>query len=129
MTEKELSKYYWLKKEVKHIEEQLEEFGSGVSATSFEEKIGSSGTPSSIQEKRTLLIEKLINARLTALEEYIKIETYINKVEDTEIRAIMIMRFQELKNWDEIGEELHMDRTTVPKKLRRFLQVSHISHQ
>lgn len=128
MTEKELSRYYWLKKEVKHLENQLEEFGSGVSAISFEEKIGSSGIPSSIQEKRSILIEKLINARLTALEEYIKIETYINKVEDTEIRAIMIMRFQELKNWDEIGEELHMDRTTVSKKLRRYLQVSHISH-
>ena len=42
MTEKELSRYFWLKKEVKHIEDQLEEFGSGVSAISFEEKIGSS---------------------------------------------------------------------------------------
>ena len=128
MTEKELGRYFWLKKEVKHLENELEEFGDGVSATSYEEKIGHSGINTSIQEKRAILIEKLINARLTALEEYIKIETYINKVEDTEIRSIMVLRFQELKNWDEIGEELHMDRTTVSKKLRRYLQVSHISH-
>lgn len=128
MTEKELSRYFYLKKEVKALENQLEEFGDGVSATSYEEKIGHSGINTSIQEKRAILIEKLINARLTALEEYIKIETYINKVEDTEIRSIMVLRFQELKNWDEIGEELHMDRTTVSKKLRRYLQVSHISH-
>ena len=128
MTEKELSRYYWLKKEVKHLENQLEEFGDGVSATSFEEKIGSSGISISIQEKRQRIIEKLTNARLSALEEYIKIETYINKVEDVEIKAIMVLRFQELKNWDEIGKELHMERTTASKKLRRYLQLSHNSH-
>lgn len=121
MTEKELGRYFWLKKEVKHLENQLEEFGDGVSATSFEEKIGSSGISISIQEKRQRIIEKLTNARLSALEEYIKIETYINKVEDVEIKAIMVLRFQELKNWDEIGKELHMERTTASKKLRRYL--------
>ena len=128
MTEKELGRYFWLKKEVKHLENQLEEFGDGVSATSFEEKIGSSGISISIQEKRQRIIEKLTNARLSALEEYIKIETYINKVEDVEIKAIMVLRFQELKNWDEIGKELHMERTTASKKLRRYLQLSHNSH-
>lgn len=128
MTEKELSRYFWLKKEVKLLEDQLKEFGDGVSAISYEEKVGSSGLSISIQEKRTLIIEKLINARLTALEEYIKIETYINKVEDTEIRSIMILRFQELKSWEQIGDELHMDRTSVSKKLRRYLQLSHNSH-
>ena len=122
MTEKELSRYFYLKKEVKTLENQLEEFGDGVSATSYEEKIGHSGINTSIQEKRAILIEKLINARLTALEEYIKIETYINKVEDTEIRSIMVLRFQELKNWEQIGDELHMERTTVSKKLRRYLR-------
>lgn len=122
MTEKELSRYFYLKKEVKALENQLEEFGDGVSATSYEEKIGHSGINTSIQEKRAILIEKLINARLTALEEYIKIETYINKVEDTEIRSIMVLRFQELKNWEQIGDELHMERTTVSKKLRRYLR-------
>ena len=128
MTEKDLGRYFWLKKEVKHLENELEEFGDGVSATSFEEKIGSSGISISIQEKRQRIIEKLTNARLSALEEYIKIETYINKVEDVEIKAIMVLRFQELKNWDEIGKELHMERTTASKKLRRYLQLSHNSH-
>ena len=128
MTEKELSRYYWLKQEVKNLENKLIEFGDGVSATSFEEKIGSSGVPSSIQEKRSILIEKLINARLDALEEYIKIESYIEKVEDTEIKAIMRLRFQDLMNWEDISKELHMDRTTASKKIRKYLQVSHNSH-
>lgn len=124
MTEKELSRYYWLKKDVKLLENKLEEFGDGVSAINFDEKIGSSGLAISIQEKRALILEKLFNARLDALEEYIKLETYINKVEDAEIKAIMVLRFQELKSWDEIGEELHMERTTASKKLRRYLNRS-----
>lgn len=128
MTEKELSRYFWLKKEVKILENQLEEFGSGVSAISFEEKIGSSGLSLSIQEKRAILLEKLFNARLTALEEYIKIESYIDKVDDDEIRSIMKLRFQDLKNWDEIGEELYIDRTTAARKLRRYLKDAHKSH-
>lgn len=128
MTEKELSRYFWLKKEVKRLEEQLEEFGSGLKATSYEEKVGSTGISLSLQEKRTYLIEKLINARLDALEEYIKIESYIEKVEDAEIKAIMRLRFQDLMNWYQIGEELNMDRTTASKKLRSYLKLSHISH-
>lgn len=132
MTEKELSRYFWLKKEVKNIENQLEEFGCGIGAVSYEEKVGSSGIFSSIQEKRAILIEKLINARLDALEEYLKIESYIDTIEDSEIKTIMRLRFQQLKSWDEIGRELDKDRTAVSKKLRKFLQScqnSPFSHQ
>ncbi len=124
MTEKELSRYFWLKKEVKNIENQLEEFGCGIGAVSYEEKVGSSGIYTSIQEKRAILIEKLINARLDALEEYLKIESYIDTIEDSEIKTIMRLRFQQLKSWDEIGIELDKDRTAVSKKLRRFLNKS-----
>ena len=122
MTEKELSKYFYLKKEVKRLENQLEEFGSGVSATSYEEKVGSSGLAISLQEKRALLIEKLVNARLDALEEYIRIESYIDKVDNPSVKLIMRLRFQDLKSWDEIGIELDKDRTTVAKELRRYLK-------
>ena len=122
MTEKELSRYYWLKKEVKILESQLDEFGYGVGAISLEEKVGSNGLSVSIQEKRVLIIEKLINKRLDAIEEYLKIEAYIDKVKEDDVRAIMKLRFQELKSWDEIGEELHMDRTTASKKMRKYLK-------
>ena len=133
MSEKELSRYFYLKKEVKNIEAQLEEFGCGVGAISYEEKVGTTtGTSTSIQEKRAILVEKLINARLDALEEYLKLESYISNVEDLEIKTIMRLRFQSLKSWDEISIELNKDRTTVAKKLRKYLQIhnnSPISHK
>lgn len=128
MTEKDLSKYYWLKKEVKNIENQLEELGYGVGSIQYGEKVETSLIPTSIQEKRAILIEKLINARLDALEEYIKIESYINTVQEPEIKIIMRLRFQNLKSWDEIGLELDKDRTTVAKKIRTFLRNSPNSH-
>ena len=126
MSEKELSQYYWLKKEIKSLEDKIEEFGDGVSAVKIKDTIGSSGEHSSIQEKKTELISKLLDARITALEKYIEIERYIESVEDSEIRLIMRYRFLDLMNWNQIGEELHYDRTSVAKKLRQY--ISHNSH-
>lgn len=129
MSEKELSKYYWLKKEINDLENRLLEFGDGISATSIANEIKGSPEHISIQEKRAILVEKLFNARLSALEEYIKIESYIEKVDDVEIRQIMRYRFLDLLSWNEIGAEMLYDRTTISKKLRAYLKHSHNSHQ
>ena len=128
MTEKELSRYYWLKREVTNLEERLEEFGSGIKAVNPEADHSSSGAHISIQQKRAEIAEKLINARITALEEYIKIESYIETVEDSEIRQIMRYRFLDLLNWYSIGELMNCDRTTASKKIRTYLKLSHKSH-
>ena len=96
MTEKELSRYYYLKKEIKDLEDRLQEFGVGLSAINLEKEISGTSIHNSIQEKRAILKEKWINARLTALEEYLKIENYIESVEEAEIRQIMRDRFLDL---------------------------------
>lgn len=130
MSEKELSRYYFLKKEVEEIEERLQEFGNGVGSSKIKEVITShSGVSASIQEKKMQLVELYMERRISALEEYLKIENYISSIEEPEVRVIMEMRFLKLKNWEQIGDELYQDRTTAPKKMRKFLkeQVSHIS--
>lgn len=129
MTEKELSRYYWLKKEIKDLENRLEEFGYGVKAANIDKEIFGTTPTNSIQEKRVIIVEKWINARITALEEYLKIENYIESVEDSEIRQIMRYRFLDLLDWYSIGELMHCDRTTASKKLRAYLKLSHISHK
>lgn len=127
LTEKELSKYYWLRKEITDLENRLKEFGIGLSATNFDKEISGISTTDSIQEKRAIIVEKWINARITALEEYLKIENYIESVEDSEIRQIMRYRFLDLYDWYKIGELMHCDRTTASKKMRNYIKVSHIS--
>lgn len=128
MSEKELSQFYWLKKEIKDLEDKIDELGYGVGSIKIKDVIGTSNNQqSSIQEKVAILQEQLINARLTALEKYIEIERYIESVEDSEIRQIMRFRFLDLMNWYQIAEELHYERTTVSKKLRQYI-ISHNSH-
>lgn len=128
MTEKELSRYYYLKKEIKDLEDRLKEFGVGLSAINLDKELSGSSAHNSIQEKRAMLKEKWINARLTALEEYLKIENYIESVEEVEIRQIMRYRFLDLYDWYKIGELMNYDRTTCSKKVRTYLKHSHISH-
>lgn len=120
MTEKELSKYYWLRKEIKDLEERLAEFGYGVSATKLDKEISGITSTDSIQEKRIIIIEKWISARVSALEEYLKIESYIESVEDSEIRQIMRYRFLDLKKWNEIDKLMICGKDYAKKKYYQY---------
>lgn len=130
MSESELSRYYWLKKEIKDIEDRIEEFGTGLSAGKYTESIkGIGGKNTTIQDRYAELREMYIEKRIMALEEYIKIETYISTVEEPKIRLIMRRRFLDLKDWEAIGNEMNYDRTSVSKMLREYLKHSHNSHK
>ena len=127
MTEKELSRYFYLKKEIEDLEERIEKLGDGVGSIEITDMPKGSKKIVSIQEKITELRNRYIEARISALEEYLKIENYIKLVEDTEIRTIMRMRFLDLKTWEEIGRNLHMDRTTAYRNMKKYLKL-HKNH-
>lgn len=130
MTEKELSRYYYLKKEISDLEERIIKLGYGVGSVEISDMPKGVPSNNTIQQRVVELREKYIEARVSALEEYLKIEKYISSVDDSEIRTMMRLRFLDLKSWEEIGREYHYDRTTVSKKIRRYIkQVSHNSHQ
>ena len=132
MTEKELSRYFHLKKEIKDLKERLAKLGDdGIGGTEFTDMPKGMTIPESVEEMIVGLREKYIELRVSALEEYIKIETYINtKVDDPEIRNIMRKRFLDLWKWEDIGREYHSDRTTVSKKCRKYIEkLSHNSRQ
>ena len=123
MTEKELSKYYNLKREVQDLEERIAEFGSGVKSAQIKEvSVSSSHSTRSIQETKVELVAKLTEKRLSALEQYLEIERYIEDVDDVEIRNIMRYRFLDLMKWEEIAERMFQDRTTIAKKVRKYLK-------
>lgn len=128
MNEEQLSKFYYLKKEIKDIEERIEMFGYGVGSSKLVSVKCSSTENKAIQEKYQELKDLYMETRISALEEYIKIEKYISSIDDPEIRSIMRGRFLDLKTWEQLGEEFNSDRTTVSKKIRRFIKLSHNSH-
>lgn len=123
MSEKELSKYYNLKREVQDLEDRIKEFGSGVKSVPIKEvSVSSSHSTKSIQETKVELVSRYTEKRIEALEQYLAIERYIEEVEDVEIRNIMRYRYLDLMKWEEIAEKVFQDRTTISKKVRRYLK-------
>ena len=59
------------------------------------------------------------------------IDIAIEDIEDMEMRQIFQYKYIDEMSNQEIGEELGYDRTTITKKINRFLekQVSHNSHE
>lgn len=123
MTKDELNKYYHLKIEIEYLKQKIDEFGDGVKSQQFsEDKVSSSHKNKSIQETKVELVAILTEKRISALEEYIKIEQYIDNVDDPELRNIMRFRFLDCMDWEDIGNKYFMDRTTVAKKVNRYIK-------
>lgn len=123
MSEKDLSRYFYLKKEVEDLEQRIAEFGSGVKSIPIKEvSVSGSRKNQSIQETKVELVGRLTEKRLSALEQYLEIERYIEEVEDAEIRNIMRYRYLDLMKWEEIGSKMYQDRTSVAKKVRKYIR-------
>ena len=126
MTKEELSKYYYLKQEIKQIEDKIEEIDSTfmraslINCEKFERKL------SNPQEKRMILIEKyeqkLEIAINKSIEELIKIEEFINSIEDPENRMIFRYRYIELKSWNEISILIHISRSAIFERHNKILK-------
>lgn len=123
MDEKRLSRYYKLKCEIKDLEMRIKEFGDGVRGLQTKDVvISGSGSNTSIQEKLMLLQSQYMEKRVSALEEYIEIENYIDSVDDPEIRTMMRLRFLDLLSWEQIGQKVYLDRTNVARKVRKYIK-------
>jgi len=125
MSEKELSRYYYLKKEIEDLQKrinELEETG-GVSGIQYRE-VDVMSTPKNnpIQERLVILIDKLTERRISAIEEYLKIESYIESIEDSEIRQILRYRYMDLKKFKEIEKLVFMDRTTIYRRIKPYIK-------
>lgn len=128
MTKEQLNKYYFLVQEIKNIEEKINEINyiclnsSKIHAMKYEKHL------SNPQKQRMMLIEKyeqkLDIARNKALEELIKIEEYINGIEDPETRMIFRYRYIEFKKWNEISKFVHLSRTVVFERHKRQLELN-----
>ena len=122
---KNLNKLYWIKKEIRTIEEQIKELTILSSVQISDMPKGGSNTTSSVErftEKLLSLKGKLEAKRLEYIEERIKMEDFLATIEDSEISLIARMRFIDNRRWEYIGKEMNMDRTTVSKKLSKYLK-------
>ena len=132
MTKEELSSYYYLKKEIKQIEERIKEIddtflsANRINGMRYEKRL------SNPQEQRMILIEKydkrLEEKKDEALKELMKIEDFIDSINDPEIRMIFRYRYIELMEWNKIVMLVHMSERTVFRKHREILNMAvHVS--
>ena len=126
MTEKELNNLYYIQTEIESLTELLDELPEDAGLGSVILDGMPRGTDigdktAGIAVKRAMLQERLKTTRERRIQESAKIYGYIEAVQDPEVRSIMVMRFIELKNWEEIGDKLYMYRKTAARKMRKYL--------
>ena len=119
-----LNKLYWLKKDVEKIENQIKEL---TIISAFEMSgMPSSNSISSPVEKFYNRLDKLRTKLQQAKEkveiEIERLENCLESIEDAEIRVLARARYLECKSFEAIGEENHMDRRTVSRKLEKYFQ-------
>lgn len=135
MTVKDLSQYYYTARNIVKRENRLLELNNSIISSSkiSDVKVSSSFTnndvvsriASSMAELKTLLekdYEKL-------LQEEIKINEFLTTIEDEDIKYIIISRFLEFKNWNDIADEMHFTRTAPYYKLKNYLRKERIKNE
>lgn len=127
---KKLNKLYYIKKNIKALEEELAEINNLGSAplNDMPKANGKVSNPTELfMLRRNRILEKLETKKDQYLEEYETINNFIEKIEDEEVKLIARLRFIKQKNWFDIAEEISPeDRithwTTPRKKLNRYLE-------
>ena len=121
---KRLNKLYWLKKEIEQIEMQIKEL-TVLSAMAMN-GMPSGNSVSSPVEKFYDRLDKLRKKLQAKLNEYVaekeRIEDYIESIEDAEVRVIARLRFIDNEDFQTIGNEMYMDRTTAYRKLKNYIE-------
>lgn len=130
MTIKELSNLFYISKEIKRLESELEEI-SVIGASVLDGMPHGTRAGDKVQSlvlKRQTLVEKIVKKQIEYIDEKIKIENFISSIDDAKIRLIARLRFVEFKNWYEIADEITpenkelVDSSTPRKYLERWLK-------
>ena len=118
-----LNKLYYLKIDIENIKEEIKSLPT-ISTSQITGMPHGTGVSNPLEKyllKKEALIEKLNQKIEKYTEELIRIEEVIERIDDPEIRAIARMRFIQNMKWEDIGEKMHLERTTCSKKLRKYL--------
>ena len=121
---KNLNKIYWLRREIDQITDQIKSLTIMCGGTSYSGMPSGSNNNSSPIERYVLRKEKLLEKLQSKFDELLaeiqRIEDVIEGIDDVEIRLIARKRFIENKDWQIIGDEMYMDRTTVSRKIKKY---------
>lgn len=131
MTFKQLYEYKNIKFQIEQLKEKIYNL-SYISSSSTTSNINHSNNISNPVEKiisKKIRLQKKLERKLDKLyDQELKIETFIDDIDDVEIEIIVRMRFLELKTWNEISKKLKYDRSSLYKKVKRYLEEYNKEH-
>ena len=84
------------------------------------------------QEKYERLQERDLKRKERLEKECEEVEKFVEDIEDTQLHCIFRMYYIDgihPVNQMQVAEQMHMERSTISKKIDKYLQLSHKSHQ
>lgn len=129
MNLKHLSQLYYLDKLIQRDERRLEQLRARL--TNITPKLsgmpGSPGASDKIGEGVAELVdlaERIKQERANFEQEKAKLEHYLRCIEDTQLRLIFILRFVDLKSWNEVAASIGGNNTegSVKQACYRYLK-------
>lgn len=132
MTERELMSISFIQARIVRITERIAELEDedGLGSVNMDGMPHSKTTGNPVERMalaRAALHEKLLHLKADLAEKELAITEYIERVEQTDIKFLMELRFIDAKNWQDIAVEWeektgrYADRTTLAKKVRKYL--------
>lgn len=121
---KKINKLYYLKLEINELKDEIENITELSSSKISGMPHGTSVSNPTEQYflKKQKLVEKLNRKLERYVDELERIENVIDKIRDPEIRIIARLRFIDNLNWENIGRQVHLDRSVCYRKVKKYLE-------
>ena len=136
VTVEEASQIYYINQEIKYIQKELADleaerkyYKPTILSDMPKGKGGYRNITDDFLEKQSELEDMLCYSLRKLQEERKQFEDFLHSVEDAELRLILRLRCINNMRWEEIGQAVGMERTTVSKKFYKYFKVSHNSHE
>ena len=124
MTKKELTSVYYIKKEIKMWEEQLELIESKAEGKAMQ-ITGLPFTPGTDLAIKAVSVRELIEAKKRKLnQQQDRIISWIISIDDTVVRQIMLYRHVRCYSWNTVAQKIGITADSARKQHDRYLQQS-----
>ena len=129
MTREQAEQIYYIKKEINIIESEIRELERGrtyISGVMYNDMPKASGNSYGMSDsdkyldREKTLMEMLKYSKEQLLRNLIDMNRFLITIKDSELRAIVRLYCVEGLTWREIGNELHMDKSTANRKYLEF---------
>lgn len=127
MTYEEAMEIYYIKAEIKSLQKELQQheesrrYYKTVILTDMPKGRGQNKNPTDEYLIKEQNLKDMLRYSLNMLQnELIRFEEFLKNIKNAEMRTVLRLRCINNMGWQEIGDEIGVDRTTASRMFRRF---------